>query len=94
MSTRRESTWSSDEPFARSSSADLLDLVRSAEDEARLALRRRADDVVDVDDEAIDAPATLPPMPAAVVERRGWPPAAGIAVLFALALGALALIAR
>ena len=61
------------------SSSDLLDLVRSAEDEARLALRKRTpalaiqvvaadaagEEVVDVGDEAIDAPPSLPPLHAA-----------------------------
>lgn len=61
-----------------SSSSDLLDLVRSAEDDARLALRKRTpavplrlassdaaatpEEFVDVGDEAIDAPPSLPPL--------------------------------
>jgi hypothetical protein len=63
-----------------SSSSDLLDLVRSAEDDARLALRKRTpavpmhigtnaaalpEEFVDVGDEAIDAPPSLPPLRAA-----------------------------
>ncbi len=62
---------------APSPSSELLDLVRSAEDDARLALRKRtpavpmlvpgetaaahAEEFVDVGDEAVDAPPSLPP---------------------------------
>jgi hypothetical protein len=75
VGTEREPKPSSD--VVRSASADLLDLVRSAEDEALLSLRKRTPAVamsapgrgqpefVDVDDEAIDAPSTPPPIPAA-----------------------------
>jgi hypothetical protein len=78
----------------RSSSADLLDLVRTAEDEARLAIRKRTpatpmtppkvpsrpsaggdDEFVDVGDEAVDAPPSLPPLhlatPAGAFAARG-----------------------
>ncbi|MDF2697087.1 MAG: hypothetical protein K0S65_5470 [Labilithrix sp.] len=64
------------------SSGDLLELVRSAEEEARLAIRKRTpavpmspvripsqrpvagteEEFVDVGDEAIDAPPSLPPL--------------------------------
>jgi hypothetical protein len=70
----------------RSSSADLLDLVRSAEEQARLGLRKRTpavsmqlsrgpsppEEFVDVGDEAIDVPSSLPP-------RRTATPAASFA---------------
>ncbi|MBX3209314.1 MAG: hypothetical protein KF764_30050 [Labilithrix sp.] len=129
-----------------SSSRDLLDLVRSAEDDARLALRKRTpaiattpaglptssagaargeseEEFVDVGDEAIDAPPSLPPLRAATPPAgftpdgsrpravrapiatsaptpsgrgapRGLPPAVGIVLLVALAIGTLALVAR
>ncbi|MBX3258554.1 MAG: hypothetical protein KF782_02470 [Labilithrix sp.] len=70
-----------------SSSRDLLDLVRSAEEDARLALRKRTpaiattpaaipsdasppggaveEEFVDVGDEAVDAPPSMPPLRAA-----------------------------
>ena len=130
-----------------SSSSDLLDLVRSAEDDARLALRKRTpavpmqvgssdaaarnEEFVDVGDEAVDAPPSLPPLRSATpagafsVPRRSsrppaepfgspsrpassralamsegeggsrpWSPAVGIALVLALAVGALAVFAR
>lgn len=50
--------------------ADLLDLVRSAEEAARLPLESNADEeVVDVSNEAIDAPPSLPPLRAATPAR-------------------------
>jgi len=118
---------------APSSSSDLLDLVRSAEDDARLALRKRTpavpmqlgstdatgEEFVDVGDEAVDAPPSLPPLRAptpasafAVHGRasrpsasrmtrapdaralRSWSPAVGMAVMLALAVGALLVLAR
>ena len=126
-----------------SSSSDLLDLVRTAEDDARLALRKRTpavpmqvgstdaaatnEEFVDVGDEAVDAPPSLPPLRSATpteafaVTRRSsrppaepsrpaasralaasergdgarpWSPAVGIALMLALAVGALVLFAR
>ena len=120
-----------------SPSADLLDLVRSAEDEARLAIRTRTPSVpmklasvapageeefVDVGDEAVDAPPSMPPLHAASpgsalasggrasrpsaepsrslpVSRddgaaRSFPPALGIVLLLAFAVGALLLLTR
>jgi hypothetical protein len=113
-----------------SSSSDLLDLVRSAEEDARLALRKRtpavpmhvgsneaslSEEFVDVGDEAVDAPPSLPPLRGAtpavafaipgaparsralareVSVARGWSPAAGIALVLALAIGALLVLAR
>ncbi len=88
-----------DELRPPSASSDLLDLVRSAEDEARLALRKRTpavpmklaaspsdvgyeEEFVDVGDEAIDAPPSLPPLRAATpaaaftTSRRSSPGAA------------------
>ncbi|MBX3198284.1 MAG: hypothetical protein KF894_09075 [Labilithrix sp.] len=77
---------------APSSSRDLLDLVRSAEDDARLALRKRTpaialapsgapsdrrsaveEEFVDVGDDAVDAPPSMPPL------RAPTPPAAFVA---------------
>lgn len=49
--------------------ADLLDLVRSAEEAARLTLETTNEEVVDVSNEAIDAPPSLPPMRAATPAR-------------------------
>lgn len=130
----------SDEPLGPSSS-ELLDLVRSAEDDARLALRKRTpavatvvsklpsdaapvEEVVEVGDDAVDLPPSHPPIRAATpaaafaasVRRpretaaarpssaaagdeeddalRVLPPALGIALMFALAVLALALLAR
>ena len=107
-----------------SSSSELLDLVRSAEDDARLALRKRppavpmlvpeqmaaVEEFVDVGDEAVDAPPSLPPAlvatPAAAVaaprvaggssvaELRSWSPAVGIAVVLALVVSVLLVHAR
>lgn len=130
--------------FGPSSSGELLDLVRSAEDEARLALRKRTPavptsvthlsvvehaqptdegrDVVEVGDEAVDLPPSHPPLRAATpagafepssrssgtVQRaagkahqpvaesplRPLPPMLAIALVFALAVLAIALVAR
>jgi hypothetical protein len=130
VTNERDSQRALQGPDLRSSSTDLLDLVRSAEDDARLALRKRTpavatvptglapreEEVVEVGDDAIDAPPSMPPMrsatpagafaagprssprsaplaPAAPIAR-GLPPAAGIVVIFALAIFALALVTR
>jgi hypothetical protein len=87
VTARRASSESSEMYSARQSSADLLDLVRSAEEAATLATNRDeparledtddeacledvedgadSEDFVDVGDDAIDAPASLPPTRAA-----------------------------
>jgi hypothetical protein len=83
VSSERQKVQAEDASFHRPplpSSGDLLDLVRSAEEQARLAIRKRTpavpmtpvyppsqlyaaseEEFVDVGDEAIDAPPSLPP---------------------------------
>jgi hypothetical protein len=113
-------------------SSELLDLVRAAEDEARIPTRQAppssaaviveadelvadgdaetegSDDVVDVGDEAVDAPPSRPGQahgaseaatpgtvpPPAVSSGRASSPLVVIALLFALAGAALFLLAR
>jgi hypothetical protein len=127
-------------PGLAGDSSDLLDLVRSAEEHARLrpSEPEREEDVVEVGDEALDAPPSggreaapappsgetapdtkpspadplqrsgsrprprLPPQirttpantPTAPIAPSGLPPAIGILLVFALAIAALAVVAR
>jgi hypothetical protein len=101
-----------------SSSTDLLDLVRSAEEGAILGDKRRrepepehprVDEVVDIDDEATDAPPSLPasapssirpaprearPVPPGEAKAASLPPVVSILLTLALAVATLALLAR
>lgn len=102
------------------SSSELLDLVRSAEDDARLGLRKRTpavgiapakavEEIVEVGDEAIDAPPSHPPFVAARSPAKelassashtrpsaagGLSPALSVLLIFGIAVGVLALLAR
>jgi hypothetical protein len=113
------------------SSTELLDLVRSAEEAATVAARSPREDVgavvateeiVEVGEEALDAPPSLPPEQGVLAGTRGdrtsgvhsrarppqelearrpvapaprpLPPVVGVVVLLALAIGALAMLAR
>jgi hypothetical protein len=111
------------------SSTELLDLVRSAEESATVAAKSRdsvpdaaplaaraQEEFVDVGDEALEAPPSLPPEPmvrpaprerssgihsraravpsAPSTPTSSLPPAVGILAMLALAIGALALLAR
>lgn len=124
------SDWRDDdvEDEGSRTSSELLDLVRNAEEEARIPTRQappssaahvvEADellppddepegDVVDVGDEAVEAPPSRPTPPpaseaaprkqlarAAPPSERALPPLVGIALLFALIGAVLALVAR